>query len=124
MKKNEKKSFYFEDYNDSEFIYGKKNNNEAKISLTRINFLYFIFISLIFIFSIKIVYISVAPENFFYTKSSSNDLVKIRRNIVDRNNSLLATNVYLYDVGIRPKLLNKKEKKNLLIKLSILFPTL
>ena len=124
MKKNEKKSFYFEDYNDSEFIYGKKNNNEAKISLTRINFLYFIFISLIFIFSVKIVYISVAPENFFYTKSSSNDLVKIRRNIVDRNNSLLATNVYLYDVGIRPKLLNKKEKKNLLIKLSILFPTL
>ena len=124
MKKNEKKSFYFEDYKDAEFIYGKKNINEVKISLSRITFLYFIFISLIFIFSIKIVYISLIPEKFFYTNSSTENIVKKRRNIVDRNNSLLATNVYLYDVGIRPKLLNKKDKKNLLIKLRILFPTL
>jgi len=122
--KNEKKSFYFEDCNETEFTYGKKNINEAKISLERINFLYFIFISLIFIFSIKIVYISLTPEIFFYTNDSANNLVKKRRSIVDRNNSLLATDVYLYDVGIRPKLLNKKDKKTLLIKLSILFPTL
>ena len=36
----------------------------------------------------------------------------------------LATNVNLYDVGLRPKLLKEKEKKNLLIKLSLLFPEL
>ena len=111
MKKHKKKSFYFDDYNDAEFISGKKNINEVKVSLKRVTFLYFIFISFIFIFSVKIVYISLIPEKVFYTKSSSSDLIKKRRNIVDRNNSLLATNVYLYDVGIRPKLLNKKEKK-------------
>ncbi len=36
----------------------------------------------------------------------------------------LATNVILYDVGVRPKLLKEKERKNLLIKLSLLFPEL
>ena len=36
----------------------------------------------------------------------------------------MATNVILYDVGVRPKLLKEKEKKNLLIKLGLLFPEL
>ena len=35
---------------------------------------------------------------------------------------MLATNVDLYDVGVRSKLLKKKEKKNLIIKLSLLLP--
>ena len=47
---------------------------------------------------------------------------KKRRNIVDRNGTVLATNVILYDVGVRPKLLKEKEKKNLIIKLGVLFP--
>ena len=34
----------------------------------------------------------------------------------------MATNVDLYDVGLRPKLLKKKEKKNLIIKLGLLLP--
>ena len=116
MKKNKnKKSFYFEDYTESEIIYNNKNFNIVKISLNRVAFLSFIFFSLIVIFSIKIIYLSLLSEKNFYSNNIKKDFVKERRNIVDRNGSILATNVNLYDVGVRPKLLKKKEKKNLLM---------
>ena len=125
MKKNKnKKSFYFEDYTESEIIHNNKNFNIVKISLNRVAFLSFVFFSLILIFSIKIIYLSLSPEKNFYSNNIKKDFVKERRNIVDRNGSILATNVNLYDVGVRPKLLKKKEKKNLLIKLGILLPEL
>ena len=125
MKKNKnKKSFYFEDYTESEIIHNNKNFNIVKISLNRVTFLSFIFFSLILIFSIKIIYLSLSPEKNFYSNNIKKDFVKERRDIVDRNGSILATNVNLYDVGVRPKLLKKKEKKNLLIKLGILLPEL
>ena len=125
MKKNKnKKSFYFEDYTESEIIHNNKNFNIVKISLNRVTFLSFIFFSLILIFSIKIIYLSLAPEKNFYSNNIKKNFVKERRDIVDRNGSILATNVNLYDVGVRPKLLKKKEKKNLLIKLGILLPEL
>jgi len=118
-----KKSFYFEDYNDSEFVNNNTHKN-IKVSLNRITFLAFIFFSLIFIFSIKIIYLSLSPEKNFYNFNVEKKLLKSRRDIVDRNGSVLATNVTLYDVGIRPQLLKDKEKKNLIIKLGILFPEL
>ena len=125
MKKNKnKKSFYFEDYTESEIIHNNKNFNIIKISLNRVAFLSFIFFSLIVIFSIKIIYLSLLSEKNFYSNNIKKDFVKERRNIVDRNGSIVATNVNLYDVGVRPKLLKKKEKKNLLIKLGILLPEL
>ena len=125
MKKNKnKKSFYFEDYTESEIIHNNKNFNIVKISLNRVAFLSFIFFSLILIFSIKIIYLSLSPEKNFYSNNIKKVFVKERRDIVDRNGSILATNVNLYDVGVRPKLLKKKEKKNLLIKLGILLPEL
>ena len=125
MKKNKnKKSFYFEDYTESEIIHNNKNFNIVKISLNRVTFLSFIFFSLILIFSIKIIYLSLSPGKNFYSNNIKKDFVKERRDIVDRNGSILATNVILYDVGVRPKLLKKKEKKNLLIKLGILLPEL
>ena len=77
-----------------------------------------------FIFSIKIIYLSLSSEKSFYSKNVKKDFLKKRRDIVDRNGSVLATNVTLYDVGVRPKLLKEKEKKNLLIKLGLLFPEL
>ncbi len=125
MKKNKnKKSFYFEDYTESEIIHNNKNFNIVKISLNRVTFLSFIFFSLILIFSIKIIYLSLSPEKNFYSNNIKKNSVKERRDIVDKNGSILATNVNLYDVGVRPKLLKKKEKKNLLIKLGILLPEL
>jgi len=119
-----KKSFYFEDYTESDLIDNNNNSNIVKISLNRVTFLSFIFFSLILIFSIKIIYLSLSPENSFYNNNIEKNFIKKRRDIVDRNGSILATNVLLYDIGVRPKLLNEKEKKNLLIKLGLLFPEL
>ena len=120
---NKKKSFYFEDYTESELT----DNNKykiVKILLNRVTFLSLIFLSLMLIFSIKIIYLSLSPQTSFYNSNEKNFFIKKRRDIVDRNGSVLATNVILYDVGVRPKLLKKKEKKNLLIKLGLLFPQL
>jgi len=117
-----KKSFYFEDYAESDLIENSSNSNRAKISLNRVTFLSFVFFSLIIIFSIKIIYLSLSPEKTLYYKTENQKIEKSRRDIVDRNGSVLATNVILYDIGIRPKLLKNKEKKNLLIKLGLLFP--
>ena len=120
--KGNKKSFYFQDYNESELIHSDKQNN-IKISLNRVTFLSFIFFSLIIIFSIKIIYLSLSKEKFVYSNLKK-EFKNSRRDITDRNNSVLATNVILYNVGVRPNLLNEKEKKNLLIRLGILFPEL
>ena len=122
-KTSKKKSFYFEDYTESDLI-DNNNSNIVKISLSRVTFLSFIFFCLIFIFSIKIIYLSLSPEKSFYTNNIEKKFIENRRDVVDRNGSVLATNVTLYDVGVRPKLLKEKEKRNLLIKLSLLFPDL
>jgi len=109
---NKKKSFYFEDYTESELTDNNKFNL-VKISLNRVTFLSFVFFSLLLIFSIKIIYLSLSSEKSFYSNNIKKDFVKKRRDIVDRHGSVLATNVILYDVGVRPKLLKEKEKKNL-----------
>ena len=119
-----KKGFYFEDYNESEIIGDKNNSNNIKVSLNRATFLFFIFFSLTLIFSIKITYLSLSPDKNFYNNKIKKNFIKNRRDILDRNGNVLATNVDLYDVGVRPKLLKEKDKKNLLIKLGILFPNL
>jgi len=120
-----KKSFYFEDYTESTLNDNDKSSNSIKISLNRVTFLFFIFVSLILIFGIKITYLSLAPDkNFNLNNIKKNIFAKERRDITDRNGSVIATNVILYDVGVRPKLLKENEKKNLLIKLGILFPDL
>ena len=50
--KNKKKSFYFEDYTESEISEQNKPSG-IKVSLNRVTFLSFIFFSLLLIFSIK-----------------------------------------------------------------------
>ena len=65
-KKNKKlnqNSFYFEDYKEAELIDNANSSNIIKISLNRVTFLSFIFLSLILIFSIKIIYLSLSTEN-------------------------------------------------------------
>jgi len=119
-----KKSFYFEDYTESDLVDKSNNINIVKISLNRVTFLSFIFFSIILIFSIKIIYLSLASNKILYSNNIKQEYAKSRRDIIDRNGSVLATNVTLYDVGVRPKLLSLKEKKNLLIKLGLLFPEL
>ena len=69
MKEKTKKSFFFEDYTESEILFSNKKFN-IRILRNRINFLFFIFISLAFIFSIKIFHLSLYPAKDFSTKSN------------------------------------------------------
>ena len=68
-KKTEQKSFFFEDYTESENIFSDKNSKLVKVLKNRVNFLFFIFITIIFIFSIKIIYLSLYPTKSFTEKN-------------------------------------------------------
>ena len=54
-----KKSFYFEDYTETEIPDSNINFNIIKVLLNRVTFLSFIFFSLLLICSIKIIYLSL-----------------------------------------------------------------
>ena len=110
------KSFYFENYIDSNFEKKKK----SFISDDRIYILFFSFLSLIFIFSIKIISISIQENDFYSFKKKYNYFDPLRRDIVDRNGVLLSSNLILHHAAIRSNLVKNKEK--FLIKLKILFP--
>ena len=117
-KKNKKKSFYFEDYNEPDFINTSRNLNIVSVLPSRVLFLFFIFLSFVLIFSFKITYLSISPEKEIYAGGNIKNNEKIRRDIVDRNGYIIATNVNLYDVGIRPQLLKNKENFFLKLRLS------
>jgi len=123
LKKNFKpKSFFFEDYNESETLFNKKDINLVKISSSRIIFLFVIFLSLVFIFSIKIIYLSLYPEKKLSFIKISNDSMLERRDITDRNGVILARNIIIYSAGVRSKLV--KDKKKFLTELRLIFPEL
>ena len=110
------KSFYFENYIDSNFEKKKK----SFISDDRIYILFFSFLSLIFIFSIKIISISIQENNIHSFKKNYDYFYPLRRDIVDRNGVLLSSNLISHHAAIRSNLVKNKEK--FLIKLKILFP--
>ena len=113
------KSFFFEDYLETnkknKFL--KKNN----IFQDRIYLLFFLFFSLILIFSIRIIHVSLNKINFYHSEKNSN-FSMTRRDIVDRNGELLSRNIKSYHAAINPKLI--KNKNNFIIKLRINFPDL
>ena len=121
-KESKKKGFYFKDYTESDIIISSKNKNIVKVSTNRISFLSFIFFSLILIFSLKIIYLSLSPNKVFFTENVSQDFSKERRDIVDKNGIIVARNISIYSAGIRPQLV--KDKKKLLINLRLIFPGL
>ena len=122
-KKKEKiKSFFFDDSEESDFFFDKKNSNEVRISSNKTAFLFFCFLGLIFIFSIKIIYLSLFTEKNILAKKINNATISNRADIMDRNGIVLARNINIYSAGVRPKLI--RDKKNFLINLKILFPKL
>ena len=121
-KKIKQKSFFFEDYTESEIIANKENNNLPKVSLNRITFLFFIFFSLVVIFSIKIIHLSLLSDKNFFSKDINQNFIKERRDVVDRNGIIIARNIDVYDAAIKPKLV--KDKKKLLINLRLIFSDL
>ena len=110
MKNKKKKSFYFEDYTEAELA-NSNTTKIIKILLSRVTLLSFVFFILMIIFSTKIIYLSLSPEKNFYTDNAKKNPIKKRRDIVDKNGAIMATNVTLYNVGVRPKLLKEKGKK-------------
>ena len=127
MKKKQKKikdinqaSFYFEDYletNKQKKSLKKKNDLQDRIYL-----IFFFFMSLVLIFTIKITHLSLSKSSTFNQKTSSLKFTLIRRDIIDRNGVLISRNANSGHVAVIPKLV--KNKKNFLIKLRLHFPEL
>jgi cell division protein FtsI (penicillin-binding protein 3) len=114
------KSFYFEDY----FETNKKNKKikDSSVSQDRIYFLFFLFLSLIIIFSIKIIFVSLQSIEIFNQKNNSFHQTYLRRDIIDRNGTLISRNIQSYHAAISPNLI--KNKENFLIKIRLNFPEL
>jgi len=114
-----KKSFYFEEYRQS-----SENNFERKFSIShdRIYLLFFIFFSLIFIFAIKIITISLQDPIGKYSSQGHSSFKLLRNDIMDRNGVLIARNIRVYHAAIKPELI--KDKKKFILKLKILYPSL
>lgn len=123
FKKNKnlnQRSFYFEDYletNKKNKILKKLNNFQDRIYL-----LFFFFFSLILIFSIKIIHISLNEKNIYNLEKQVSKFSLIRRDIVDRNGVIISRNINTFHAAIDPKLI--KDKKKFLLKLRLNFPEL
>ena len=112
-----KKSFYFEEYRQS----SRKNiNQKFEVSQDRIYLLFFIFFSLIFIFAIKIINISLQEPSGNYKTQSYSNFKLLRGDIVDRRGVLIARNIKVYHAAIKPGLI--KDKKKFILKLKLLYP--
>ena len=103
---NNQTSFYFEDYLET----NKKNKFTKKINpfQDRIYLLFFLFFSLILIFSIKIIHISLSTKEAFNQRNTSSEFTLLRRDVVDRNGTLISRNVQSFDVAINPGLIKDK----------------
>ena len=113
-------SFYFDDYLET----NKKNKFSQKKNLLqdRIYLLFFLFFSLIFIFSTRIIHISLNKIDIFNQENLLKKFVLLRRDIVDRNGTLVSRNVKSYHAAIDPNFINNKN--NFLIKIRLNFPEL
>ncbi len=123
LKKNKnfnQTSFYFEDYletNKKNKILKKSNNFQDRIYL-----LFFLYFSLILIFSIKITHISLNKKDIFNIDKQKPKFSLTRRDITDRHGVIISRNINTFHAAIDPKLI--KNKKNFLIKLRLNFPDL
>ncbi len=114
------KSFYFEDYLDSN--HKKKRVLKSNISQDRIYLLFFLFFSLITIFSIKIIFVSLQNLNNYSLNNNSLNQKPLRRDIVDRNGVVISRNVKSFHAAINPRFI--KSKNNFLINIRLNFPDL
>ena len=114
------KSFYFEDYLET----NQKNKKikDSSISQDRIYLLFFLFFSLIVIFSIKIIFVSLKNLEIHNQKTNLFYKTTLRRDIVDRNGVLVSRNVKSFHAAVNPNL--NKNKNNFLINIRLNFPDL
>ena len=103
--------------NDFDKLGNKYDKNKLNISFNRVAFIFFVFILVLLLFSLKAFYLSgkKLPE-----KNIIGSQKEIRSNIIDRNNNILAKTILTRNIGINPNLVI--DKKTLILKLKILFP--
>ncbi len=111
------KSFYFEDYLQTN--QKQKKLSKFLISEDRIYVLFFFFLSLILIFTIKITFLSIQDPTFLNSKKNNLNFLPLRRDIVDRNGVIISRNIKAYHAAVKPNLIKDKEKFLLNIKLNI-----
>ena len=113
-------SFYFDDYLET----NKKNISLKKKNYfhDRIYLLFFLFFSLIFIFGIRIIHVSLTKIEISNLDRSPKKFNYLRSDIVDRNGELLSRNIKFFHVAVNPLLIQNID--NFLIKLRINFPEL
>ncbi len=117
MSNNKFERIVLENY-DNKFSF-KKNKSNLNITFNRIAFIFFIFLFICTIYSIRVLYLGS-----LYSEKSTNisHLIKsnYRADIVDRNGNFLVKTVNTTDIGVRPGLVIDKQK--FLINLKLIFP--
>tara|TARA_Y100000816_G_scaffold292607_1_gene289036 strand:- start:3722 stop:5449 length:1728 start_codon:yes stop_codon:yes gene_type:complete len=121
IKKNfnvNQRSFIFEDYLSTNQKFKIEKN--SAINEDRMYILFFSFFSLILIFSLKIIFISLQNFNLKESKNYNYNFNPIRNDIVDRNGVLLSRNITAYHAAVKPSFI--KDKKKFLVKVKLVLP--
>tara|TARA_B100000787_G_scaffold142455_1_gene111815 strand:+ start:1222 stop:2913 length:1692 start_codon:yes stop_codon:yes gene_type:complete len=116
MNKKNNENIILEEY-ESEFFY-KKSKSNLNIEFNRIAFIFFVFLTIVIIYSIQLLHIASLKSNIKETEPIINKK-NYRADIVDRNGSYLVKTVSTIDVGIKPK--EVINKKHLLLMLNYIY---
>ena len=119
MTKNNERKIYLRDLDD-EFSFSKKLKKK-NISFNRVAFIFFFFVFISLIFSVKIFYYGSTSKEILLQKEISKKSL-VRSDFIDSDGNYLAKTVLTNNVGLNPK--SVSDKKKLLIKLKLLFPDL
>jgi len=116
-KKDSNERLVLENY-ESDFFY-EKNKSNLNITFNRIAFIFFVFLMICTIYSIKVIYLGslnskIKIEKFLPVKEN------YRVDILDNNGNFIAKAVNTQIVGFNPNLII--DEKKLLITLQIIFP--
>jgi len=101
-------------------------SKEGEISKFRIYFIFFVFIGLFSILGVRLFFLTIVPNLTSKTREALNITipfdVKSRRDIVDRNGELLATNIETASVYANPKIISNPSEAAK--KLKTIFPSI
>lgn len=112
----DKNNIILEEY-ENKFSY-KKNKTNLNIQFNRIAFIFFVFLVISIIFSIRLLHLgSLKVESNIKSTPNINNY---RADIIDRNGNYLAKTASSIDIGINP--VEVIDKKKLLINLQLIFP--
>ena len=103
---------------ENEFSF-KENKSNLNISFNRIAFIFFIFLMVCLIYSIKVFYLGSLNSKILQKKIYASK-TNFRADILDRNGNFIAKTANTLTVGVRPNLII--DEKKLLINLQLIFP--